>query len=1126
MLSLPEPPALALIPPGEWPEELQWGLGGLLVAGFAWFAWRHWRLTRRHRLALRRSEERFRRFFEEATVAIIEQDFTEVQRRLQVLREQGTQDLRSLLAANPALGAELFHAVRVTAVNRRAMAIMDATDLDDYVARMRRHIRHAPPAAFIEELMALWEGRDRVMVETSFRTDDGQAHRGILQWTLTRENGVVDLAQVLVVFTDLLALHESEERYRLLFAGATEGVYETLPSGVFRSVNPAMAALLGFTSPAELLAQPAATLEQLYVNPGRRREFFAALASRDTLQDFESEIMRADGSTVWISESVRVVRTADGAPLHYQGFVTDVTARKQAELALRESEARWRLALQGSAAGIWENNMVTGVNFYSDRSKEMLGFAPHEISDRREEWVARIHPEDLGLGKMAMIDHLAGRRPYYQVEHRFRCKDGGYKWILSRGRALIDGQGRVLRIVGTHVDINERKLAEQELRASEARYRTLFELSPIAIVEFDDTSVINWLNSLRTAGVTDLPRFFHEHPGELAESRRNLHIIGANAAALRLVDVSNLPEVYANLPVIMTPDAVQFRLEAFSALWEGRREVEREISIAAKDGSPRRVHAHWWIPVVDGQPQYHRTQLALVDLTQVKSAERALSAERERLSVTLRAMAEGVVTVDNGGVVRFINDSACVLTGRPMAEAIGRPLQQVCVLQHEKTMAPVAVLAQGGAVELPPQTVVRQPDGTARLVEGRCAAMHDLNGRSLGAVLVLRDVTEQSRLETELQRASKLESVGLLAGGIAHDFNNILAIIMGNLTLAMLDEGVRTSPANRWLLDAERGAVRARDLTQQLLTFAKGGEPVRTTVQLPEVVREAAEFALHGSAVRCEFGIAASLWAAEVDKGQIGQVVQNLVINAVQAMPAGGVIRITLDNAVLAADELPLPAGNYLKLVVSDSGSGIGPEQLPRIFEPYFTTKESGIGLGLATVYSIVKKHQGHVTVDSRLGQGTTFRFWLPAATTAAASPAHSQSPFATLRGRVLFMDDEEPIRLMASVLLARLGLEAVTTEDGAEAVRLFVEAKKAGRPFDVVVMDLTVPGGVGGLQAMQQMRGIDPAVRAIVSSGYSSDPVMADYRAHGFSGMVAKPYRITDLAAALRTVLQESSRS
>ena len=684
------------------------------------------------------------------------------------------------------------------------------------------------------------------------------------------------------------------------------------------------------------------------------------------------------------------------------------------------------------------------------------------------------------------------------------------------------------RVVGTHVDINERMMAEQHLRESEARYRILFEHSPIGIVEFDDQSLVHWLTELRLAGVTNLERFLQEHPAELANPMRRMRIIGANAAALRLVGLDKLDDLLTHLPRIFTTEAGEFRRRAFLALWSGLNNVEGELTLLAADGSPRRVHAHWWIPVVDGEPQFRRTQLALLDLTGMKSAEQALSAERERLQVTLGAMAEGVVTVDNEGVVRFINDSACSLAGTGVAQAVGRPLASVFPLAREKTREPVrppdtAARAADQVVALPPNTVLVRSDGSARLVEGRCAPMHDQAGQTIGAVLVLHDVTEQSRLELELQRASKLESVGLLAGGIAHDFDNILAIIMGNLTLALMDEQVKSAGAARWLHEAERGALRARDLTQQLLTFAKGGEPVRASVQLAEVVREAANFALHGSAVRCEFSIDPALWPAQVDKVQIGQVVQNLVINAVQAMVNGGVLTVGIHNEAVAPDTtLPLAPGNYLRLTVRDCGPGISAELLPRIFEPYFTTKETGVGLGLATVYSIVKKHQGHVTVESFPGAGTTFELWLPAATVEPVSATRSQSPFGEMQGRVLFMDDEEPIRQMASILLARLGLEPEMAEDGAEAVAKFKDARHAGRPFDLVVMDLTVPGGVGGLAALRQMQAIDPGVKAIVSSGYSSDPVMADHRAFGFSGMVAKPYRITDLAKTLREVLNQ----
>ena len=380
-----------------------------------------------------------------------------------------------------------------------------------------------------------------------------------------------------------------------------------------------------------------------------------------------------------------------------------------------------------------------------------------------------------------------------------------------------------------------------------------------------------------------------------------------------------------------------------------------------------------------------------------------------------------------------------------------------------------------------------------------------------------------ARLDAALVRASKLESLGVLAGGIAHDFNNLLTVILGNLSLVMLGGGL--DPENEHCLrDSERAALRARGLTQQLLTFAKGGAPVREAINLPDVVRESAEFALHGSKVRCDFDIAPELWPAEVDKAQIGQVVHNIVINAHQAMPEGGVIRIALRNEQVAEAAVPeLAAGRYLRMTIADTGKGIASEYLARIFDPYFTTRERGTGLGLATVYSIVKKHGGHVEVASKPGEGTTFRLWLPAAavsaTTAAAAVPEAPSPQTS---RILFMDDEETIRRMAGLMLKRLGFEMTAVVDGAETVREYTAAREAGRPYDLVILDLTVPGGMGGSEAMEKLRELDPKVRAIVSSGYSSDPVMANYRAHGFRGMVAKPYELDGVARVINAVLRD----
>jgi PAS domain S-box-containing protein len=474
-----------------------------------------------------------------------------------------------------------------------------------------------------------------------------------------------------------------------------------------------------------------------------------------------------------------------------------------------------------------------------------------------------------------------------------------------------------------------------------------------------------------------------------------------------------------------------------------------------------------------------------------------------------------------------MNEGAGALTGWIPASAVGRPIDEICCLTDEKQSRPIiapiaSALASAKPIDLPVRTRLQTRGGGLRHVEGRCAPMHDPAGRGLGAVLVLRDVTERERFDAEMLRASKLESVGLLAGGIAHDFNNLLAIVMGNLTLALLDEKTR-SAGERWLREAERGTARARDLTQQLLTFAKGGEPVRSAVLLSDVVREAAEFALHGTAVRCEFEFAADGRPADADKSQIGQIVHNLVINAVQAMPHGGVIRLALQNETVASGARPpLAAGNYLRLEITDTGAGIAPENLPRIFEPFFTTKELGTGLGLATVYSVVQKHHGHITVESELGRGTTFRIWLPAAEAAPTPTKASAWPFEKLRGRVLFMDDEAPIRAMTHALLERLGLDVTLATNGHEAVQHFMQARASGQPFDVVIMDLTVPGGMGGAAAMGEILKLDPGARGIVSSGYSSDPIMANHRAHGFRGSVPKPYKVADFARTLREVMRE----
>lgn len=750
--------------------------------------------------------------------------------------------------------------------------------------------------------------------------------------------------------------------------------------------------------------------------------------------------------------------------------------------------------------------------------KELLAQTPAQIAAR---FVA---PE----ARAQMFAQLAAGGTTATLDSELRHADGSSRWLAETVRAMRDSSGKLSHFLCYATDITDQRKTASALGASEQRYRVLFDHLPIGIVEYDYRAVVAWFDELRTAGVTDLEEWFRLHPEALRSPATRVTIVGANAATLRLFGVRNVNEGVANLERIYTGDVYEARRKTFAALWDRRTEVDGDFTVQAVDGRMLRLFYRWRVPLIDGQPQYERTQLALVDVTEIKSAEQALAAERERLSVTLSAMSEAVVTVDQAGVVQFMNDAAAALTGWPVGAAIGRALREVFVLGTDKAgetlSAPLAkALTSDRPVDLPPYTMLRPREGPPRSVEGRCAPMHDLRGRPIGVVVVLRDVTHRSRLEADLLRASKMESIGVLAGGIAHDFNNLLSIVMGNLSLAAMETSEK-SPAGGRLREAERALLRARDLTQQLLTFAKGGEPVRVAVPLADVVKEAAQFALHGSSVRCEFDIATNLRPADADKGQIGQVVQNLVINAIQAMPNGGSITLKLNNEVLAEnDVVTLPAGDYLRLEIADSGRGIAPEHLARIFEPFFTTKEYGSGLGLATVYSVIKKHRGHIAVESVLGSGTTFRIWVPAARIEPARPVAAAVPFEPLKGRVLFMDDEEPIRTMTKALLERLGLDVKVTSDGDEAVREYASARSAGQPFDVVVFDLTVPGAMGGADAMREILKMDPTAKGIVSSGYSSDPVMANFRAHGFRGSVPKPYRMSDFSRTLREVMNSA---
>jgi len=420
--------------------------------------------------------------------------------------------------------------------------------------------------------------------------------------------------------------------------------------------------------------------------------------------------------------------------------------------------------------------------------------------------------------------------------------------------------------------------------------------------------------------------------------------------------------------------------------------------------------------------------------------------------------------------------------------------------------------------------IIRPCDGQRRWVSAQGEFTFAADGTPLIQKGTIQDITERKLAEAELQKMQKLQSVGTLAGGIAHDFNNILMGLFGNISLAK-DELAPEHPGYPLLLEAEKSMQWAMRLSKQLLTFAKGGEPVKECVNLGALVEEVARFDLSGSQSKLVYQQAPDLWLAEVDKGQIQQVVANLIINARQAMPTGGHVHVTLANAVLAQDALPgIQPGKYVKVSVRDEGTGIEPNVLDRIFDPYFTTKQAGSGLGLATAYAIIHKHGGHIGVVSELGHGTTFTFHVPAcaaphrvdAQTAAVASARRDRP-----ARILVMDDEEIIRAIVARMLHASGYAVATAVGGREAIEMYCQARQAGAPFDAVIMDLTIPGGIGGKEAIKDLLALDPRARVIVSSGYADDPVMANFADYGFKGVAAKPYTLAELRDIMRRVLQ-----
>ncbi len=517
------------------------------------------------------------------------------------------------------------------------------------------------------------------------------------------------------------------------------------------------------------------------------------------------------------------------------------------------------------------------------------------------------------------------------------------------------------------------------------------------------------------------------------------------------------------------------------------------------------------------------------EIIERRKAEKELSIEKEKLSVTLQAIGDGVITTDINGKIILFNKIAEKLTGWNEKEAIDNPLSEIFNVINERTRKPIEELVdkvlksanRTGFVNYP---ILIAKDGTERIIANNSALIRDKENKIIGIVLAFHDITEQRRAEEELQKATKLESIGILAGGIAHDFNNILTGIIGNISLARM-YAQPTSKIYKALENAEGASLRAKDLTYQLLTFSQGRIPIKKTASIAEIIKDSVRFTLRGSNVKCEFSFPNNLFPVEIDIGQINQVINNFIINADQAMPEGGLIGIGVENITVDNESsLPLDKGKYIMITIEDEGIGISEEHLQRVFDPYFTTKQKGSGLGLAVSYSIIRNHGGYITVESKLDIGTTFHIYLPASEKKVKGQKTEEGKPLVGKGRVLLMDDKEVIRNTVGEMLEVIGYEGTFVKDGIEAIEVYKQNKILGEPFDVVIMDLTIPGGMGGKETIKRLLLIDPTAKVIVSSGYSNDPIMANYEKFGFKGIITKPYNMEELSKILHNVITGES--
>ncbi|MBI5657342.1 MAG: PAS domain S-box protein [Geobacter sp.] len=852
--------------------------------------------------------------------------------------------------------------------------------------------------------------------------------------------------------------------------------------GTFLSVNATFEKLFGYSN-SELIGNTSLSLD-IY-SPDDRERLVAPVREQGAARNIELALRCKDGTLMQTYTSA--------VPFIYEGQecmlnnVVDVTEKKaiERELALREEELR--VIFDTSQAGILLVDPQGVITLANERMAVMFGYPLAElIGSHYPDHVHRAE-RDTGDSRMQML--ISGEIDNVNTERRFIRKDGSDFWGYLSGRRHVDRDGTFISLVGVIADITERKQAETLLRESEDKFRSIFD---------------------------------HAIDGILIADIEQRRIIEANRTACLMLGYAHDELLGLNIEQMHPPEHLQETLALFERIVRKEVTSAEDLLVQRKDGSVFYADINAAHLVMGGQSCVVGT---FRDTTERRKTREALLESENRYRSLIQQAAAWIWSTDDQIRHTYSNRYVEGLLGYQVEEFLAMNLfDLIHPDDHDTVRKVIARAKRNGSGWHGMLLRWRHRDGSWRYMESSGGPVFDASGRFSGLNGVDIDVTARINLQEERDKSQRLESLGVLAGGIAHDFNNILTGILGNVSFARMLIGEDHAAFLR-LADCEKAAQRASELTRQLLTFSRGGEPVRKAVDTKQLITECLSFVLRGANVKGEVDFLPDTWWSDVDAGQMSQVINNLLINAKQAMPEGGTVTVKTENVVVhESDPLPIQAGRYIRVTIIDRGAGIPAELLPRIFDPYFTTKSQGSGLGLASVYSILKRHGGMVTVSSKIGEGSAFTLLIPAvkAQTKEIADKEPVIPSPTGHGNILVMDDEEMIRHLAVSMLKTLGYKAESCADGREAVARHAAALERGAPFDAILLDLTVPGGMGGKEAAQLIHARDPKVAMVVSSGYSSDTVIADYQDHGFSGAVIKPYTMQRMAAELARVLRK----